>query len=296
MLNLSPEERVARRRAQLADSQRKLRANKRQGESKANGYRRQSSRSSSDTSSPSAHRLERSPSGGAEAAMTRQSKGSDSPPYIAGHVWRVTRFEGEAAETPRLFCGQYSDIAVPVAAMSNPSSASIISSNPLQRTDSHFDLVTIDHPPEFLQCLEGMALNGLSRGMDGCDVSTELFSLPDDLTFNAQAYGNDICDVSTGFPSSAGDVAINDQFHCTGIYEDFSSEFFDLCQIDPSLEFSVHEPPFICDKDTDSQSLNGWALRSYGNKTGCVPATTDIASAISQSYQDVTVDPTMIFR
>lgn len=315
MLNLSPEERVARRRAQLADSQRKLRANKRQGESKANGYRRQSSRSSSDTSSPPAHRLERSPLGGRDAAMARQSKGSDSPPYIARHVWGVTRFGDKATDITRPFCGQSSDIAVPVAAMSIPSSASIISSNPLQRTDSHFDLVTIDHPSEFLPCIEGMYLNGVSHGMAGHDASTELFSLSDDLTLNIQAYGNDISDVSTGFLSSVGDVATNDQSYCTSIYEGFAGEFFDHCQIDPSLEFSVHEPPFICDKHTDSQSLNEWALRSYGNKTGCVPATTDIASgtttsgfscldpqwltclsAISHSYQDITVDPSIIFR
>lgn len=154
----------------------------------------------------------------------------------------------------------------------------------------------IDHPSELLPFPEGIALNGLSHGIDGCDVSTELFSLSDDLTVNAQAYVNDICDVSTGFLSSVGDVATNDQSHCPSIYEDFSGQFFDLCQIDPSLEFSVHEPPFVCDKDTDSQSLNEWALRSYGNKTGCVPATTDIASAMSHSYQDVTVDPSMIFR
>lgn len=157
-------------------------------------------------------------------------------------------------------------------------------------------VVMIDHPSELLPFPEGIALNGLSHGMDGCDVSTELFSLSDELTLNAQAYGNDICDVSTGFLSSVGDVATNDQFYCTSIYEGFSGEFFDLCQIDPSLEFSVHEPPFICDKDMDSQSLNEWALRSYGNKIGCVPATADIASAISHSYQDVTVDPSMIFR
>ncbi|KAH6967903.1 hypothetical protein BKA56DRAFT_172227 [Ilyonectria sp. MPI-CAGE-AT-0026] len=176
-------------------------------------------------------------------------------------------------------------------------------------------VVMIDHPSAVLPCLEGMALNGLSRGMDGCDASTELFSLPDNLTFNAQAYGNDFCDVSSGLLSSVGDVATNDQSYCTSFYEGFAGEFFDLCQIDPSLEYSVHEPPFICDKDTDSQSLNEWALRSYGNKTGCVPATTDIVSgtttsdfsclgpqwltclsAISHSYQDVTVDPSMIFR
>ncbi|KAF7553553.1 hypothetical protein G7Z17_g3567 [Cylindrodendrum hubeiense] len=280
-LNLTPEERLIRRRAQLADSQRKLRASRRQGESRSHINRGQCIPDSSESPSPPTHTPECSLSGDADAVMPRRSPALANPQHpqqIMSLEWEVTMRHDKVADATRRFCDEPSDMAAHTAAMSLLLPASNFLPDALLRTDAHAGQFRIDLPNELLPFPDDLALRGQSYGMDSCDISTNLIPLTDDLAFNDQAYGIDIYDLPTDLFSFTDNTSTSEQSYGTSIYEELTGELFDLCQIDPSLESSTHEPPSVCDDINDYHLLNGWDSKSPRKGLEFLPAATRISS------------------
>ncbi|KAH7176775.1 hypothetical protein EDB81DRAFT_752093 [Dactylonectria macrodidyma] len=284
MLNLSPEERLARRRAQVTNSQRKLRAGKRQGGSRSSGNHMKPNRISSDTSSPSAQQLDYTPTYCGNASTFRQFIDLHDP---YKNTRQVRMLEHQVAEATHPFCDQTSDIAVPVPAMSPSSPASNLSPNLSQRTDAHSGLVMIDHPTENLPMLDGLVMIEQARGKDACDTSTELFPWANYLAIDDQTYNINDCDVSHGAFEFASGLDTSRDFYGTNIYESLDDELITY-QPHPLLARSTHECPFVPEARKDDQFMNTWALEPFRDSHGCLP---EMAAAFSDNSLCSHLDP-----
>lgn len=308
MLNLSPEERLARRRAQVTNSQRKLRAGKRRGGSRPNGNHAEPNRISSDTWAPSAQQL--------DYALRGCGDATTHPQFIDLHglhkdTRQVHRLEHQVAGVTNPFYGRTSDIAVPVTVMSLSPPASNLSPNLSQRTDAHSGLVMIDHPTEKLPLSDDVVIIDQSYGEDARDASTELLPWANYLAVDHQPYDIDGCDLFQGASAFADDLDISTNYHGASMYADFNNG---LHISQPRLPFSSStlECSFVS-AARNAQSMNGLTSRPCEILNACLSEMEAVVSGttpwcihsdpqrlttlpeLAQAYPQMTVDPSLIF-